>query len=177
MNDVVGRLCAAEDAPKVGDVEGDGVTENVWVDPTTHELKAWPEYFDAIADGRKLFELRKNDRNYRVGDNLKLKRWDPKTESYTGAEIEARVSYLVTGGSFGLPNDMCVMGLRILWVQDPEPAYDCHRCFEEIPNRKTFQSRMILCPTCGNKRCPRASDHRLTCTNSNEPGQPGSVYA
>ncbi len=51
--------------------------------------------------------------------------------------------------------------------------YDCHRCFEEnnaIPNR------MILCPDCGNKRCPRASDHRNNCTNSNEPGQPGSIY-
>lgn len=36
--------------------------------------------------------------------------------------------------------------------------------------------RMILCPTCGNKRCPKASDHNLACTNSNEPGQDGSVY-
>jgi hypothetical protein len=35
---------------------------------------------------------------------------------------------------------------------------------------------MLLCPTCGNKRCPHASDHELDCTNSNEPGQPGSVY-
>lgn len=35
---------------------------------------------------------------------------------------------------------------------------------------------MVLCPTCGNKRCPHASDHRLSCTNSNTPGQPGSVY-
>lgn len=32
MNDVVGRLCAAEDAPKVGDVEGDGVTEKSGVE-------------------------------------------------------------------------------------------------------------------------------------------------
>lgn len=37
--------------------------------------------------------------------------------------------------------------------------------------------RMILCPKCGNKRCPHATDHRLACTNSNEPGQPGSSYA
>jgi hypothetical protein len=37
-------------------------------------------------------------------------------------------------------------------------------------------SRMILCPTCGNKRCPHASDHTLACTGSNEPGQPGSAY-
>ena len=36
--------------------------------------------------------------------------------------------------------------------------------------------RMALCPTCGNKRCPKANDHRNTCTGSNEPGQPGSAY-
>lgn len=32
------------------------------------------------------------------------------------------------------------------------------------------------CEICGNKRCPHHSDHRLACTNSNEPGQPGSVF-
>lgn len=37
--------------------------------------------------------------------------------------------------------------------------------------------RMILCPECGNKRCPHASDHNLPCTGSNKSGQPGSVYA
>lgn len=37
--------------------------------------------------------------------------------------------------------------------------------------------RMVLCVTCGNKRCPHATDHRHECTNSNEPGQAGSCYA
>jgi hypothetical protein len=37
-------------------------------------------------------------------------------------------------------------------------------------------TRMIVCATCGNKRCPHANDHRNACTNSNEPGQPGSAY-
>lgn len=30
---------------------------------------------------------------------------------------------------------------------------------------------MVLCPVCGNKRCPRATNHRFACTGSNEPGQ------
>ena len=30
--------------------------------------------------------------------------------------------------------------------------------------------------TCGNKRCPKASDHRLACTGSNLSGQAGSIY-
>jgi hypothetical protein len=37
-------------------------------------------------------------------------------------------------------------------------------------------SMMVVCATCGNKRCPHATDHRHACTNSNEPGQVGSVY-
>ena len=36
--------------------------------------------------------------------------------------------------------------------------------------------RMALCPECGNKRCPKANNHRHACTGSNEPGQPGSAY-
>jgi hypothetical protein len=37
-------------------------------------------------------------------------------------------------------------------------------------------SRFIVCAVCGNKRCPHATDHRHDCTDSNEPGQAGSVY-
>lgn len=33
--------------------------------------------------------------------------------------------------------------------------------------------RMVLCPVCGNKRCPHATDHRYACTGSNEVGQGG----
>lgn len=59
----------------------------------------------------------------------------------------------------------------------------CHKCMASV--RVPFgdstvpyaMTRMILCPVCGNKRCPHASDHELACTGSNESGQPGSVYA
>lgn len=37
-------------------------------------------------------------------------------------------------------------------------------------------SRFVVCPECGNKRCPQANDHRNACTGSNEPGQEGSAY-
>ncbi|HHI0407256.1 TPA: hypothetical protein ACP4PI_000305 [Escherichia coli] len=36
--------------------------------------------------------------------------------------------------------------------------------------------RFVVCPECGNKRCPHAADHRHACTRSNEPGQEGSAY-
>ncbi|MGF4045750.1 hypothetical protein ACX800_09885 [Paenarthrobacter nitroguajacolicus] len=37
-------------------------------------------------------------------------------------------------------------------------------------------NRMIVCPECGNKRCPRATSHDEECTASNDPGQEGSRY-
>ena len=56
---------------------------------------------------------------------------------------------------------------------------DCRRCADGVTTADGLPltlSRMIVCPTCGNKRCPKASDHDHACTGSNEPGQPGSVY-
>lgn len=51
----------------------------------------------------------------------------------------------------------------------------CHKCWEDSkPSEPLYQ--MILCKVCGNKRCPKATDHENECTNSNEPGQEGSVY-
>lgn len=57
----------------------------------------------------------------------------------------------------------------------------CHKCIEEnnvkINGIFSLSSMiMILCPLCGNKRCPHASDHNFECTNSNKPDQKGSIY-
>lgn len=53
-----------------------------------------------------------------------------------------------------------------------QKSCDCAQC---IPN--TLGSmRMILCSACGNKRCPHATDHRYSCTKSNDIGQFGSAY-
>lgn len=52
------------------------------------------------------------------------------------------------------------------------PECSCHAC-----RPVTFaDSRFVVCPECGNKRCPHAIDHRNACTGSNEPGQEGSAY-
>jgi predicted RNase H-like HicB family nuclease len=53
-------------------------------------------------------------------------------------------------------------------------ACGCSKC---IDARGHVAFHMVTCATCGNKRCPHAADHDLACTNSNEPGQPGSNYA
>ena len=54
---------------------------------------------------------------------------------------------------------------------EKKPCY-CYACADT----KTRLTTMILCPNCGNKRCPKATDHNNACTNSNEVGQEGSRY-
>ena len=56
-------------------------------------------------------------------------------------------------------------------------CYNCNKDYTEPHSHIPYViTRMIVCPTCGNKRCPHSTDHNLACTDSNEPGQPGSRY-
>lgn len=58
-----------------------------------HELKTLPVFFDALAEGRKGFEIRRNDRGFRVGDLVCLREWQAEG-GYSGREIRRRVTYL-----------------------------------------------------------------------------------
>ncbi|VVJ56056.1 Uncharacterised protein [Klebsiella quasivariicola] len=60
------------------------------------------------------------------------------------------------------------------WIPVSERLPDCWclTCRPVVLN----DMRFVLCPDCGNKRCPRANDHRNACTGSNEPGQEGGAY-
>lgn len=81
----------------------------------THSLKTWPEYFEAILCGRKRFELRKNDRNYRVGDTLLLKEWDPNKKAFSGLWVRGVVTYILNSGEFmiAINSDYCIMSFRV----------------------------------------------------------------
>jgi len=50
--------------------------------PITHELKVAPEHYRDLADGKKNYEVRFNDRNFKVGDVLMLREFD--NGQYTG---------------------------------------------------------------------------------------------
>jgi hypothetical protein len=60
-----------------------------------HELKTWPEYFEAIVNGDKTFELRKDDRGFKVGDVLRLREWNPEKKFYSGRYVLVRVKYIL----------------------------------------------------------------------------------
>ena len=82
-----------------------------------HHLKAWPEFFDAGADGRKTFEVRRNDRGYREGDIITLLRYEPERGSFTMDEggrtinLSRRITYVLEGGQFGIEYGFVVLGL------------------------------------------------------------------
>lgn len=87
--------------------------------PATHELKTWPEYFQAVADGRKRFEIRFNDRGYKVGDTLLLREWHREQQQYTGRELRMKVTYLLSGAEFGLEPDRVVMSIASTLPAEP----------------------------------------------------------
>lgn len=51
-----------------------------------HELKCWPEYFQAVMSRDKTFECRINDRDFESGDFVILHEWSPETKEYTGQQ-------------------------------------------------------------------------------------------
>lgn len=57
-----------------------------------HELKILPSFYAPILSGDKTFEIRKNDRDFKVGDTLILKEWDG--EGFTGSAVSVQVTYL-----------------------------------------------------------------------------------
>lgn len=82
----------------------------------THDLKCWPAYFDATVRGDKPFEIRRDDRGFQKGDILNLIEYDPAklTEGSrrTGNVEQRLISYVLTGGQFGIEPGYVVLGLQ-----------------------------------------------------------------
>jgi len=86
---------------------------------TQHSLKVWPPYYQDILDYKKRFELRKKrDRNFQVGDTLRLAEFVPckafpdqisQKGEFTGRECLVEVLY-VLGGVF-LPEGYACMSI------------------------------------------------------------------
>ncbi len=85
-----------------------------------HLLKTDPEAFDAVAQGIKTYEIRFNDRDYQVEDELILLKtlstgkamkengWDP---FYTGDVVRAKVIHILSGPIYGLAEGWVIMSI------------------------------------------------------------------
>ena len=92
---------------------------------TEHRLKVNPDHFAAILDGTKTFEVRRDDRNFAVGDILWLREWVAPnsfegSSHYTGESLRAEVVFKQVGGEgYGVAAGHCVMQFE---VQAEEPT-------------------------------------------------------
>jgi hypothetical protein len=84
----------------------------------THVLKSWPEFFKAVAEGRKRHDLRRSrDRDFQVGDRLRLCEFDPVAEVYTGREQTVVVTYITSAerpcslSEDALHPDFCILSI------------------------------------------------------------------
>ena len=85
--------------------------ENVKRYSVEHELKCWTPFFNDIRFGLKRFEVRRSDRDFRVGDTLLLRELIHGFNVFTGAVIRVRITYCLNGGAFGIEEGFVVLGI------------------------------------------------------------------
>lgn len=76
-----------------------------------HKLKTWKEFFAMVLCGSKKFEVRKNDRDFKLLDELLLEEWDNEKQEYTGRMLHRRIDYILKGGQFGIEEGYVVLGI------------------------------------------------------------------
>jgi hypothetical protein len=60
-----------------------------------HFLKTVQPYFDEVWEGRKKFEVRNNDRDFKEGDYVYLQEFNPENNLYSGKEVRAIITYVL----------------------------------------------------------------------------------
>ena len=121
-----------------------------------HELKILPEYYDAVRRGDKRFEIRKDDRDYQVGDYLLLSECDDEGNLvYTDAgdgwqrhkTMCVKVLYILRNcPEYGLADGYCIMAIDSYKVGEREIAKafmdDNMRLLEEVARLRAEITKM-----------------------------------
>ena len=75
-----------------------------------HSLKILPEYFEQVISGNKTFEIRRNDRDFCVGDTLFLCEWKNDSHGYTGRITIRKISYIT---DYAQKENYVVLGMKL----------------------------------------------------------------
>lgn len=75
-----------------------------------HDIKIAATYYDDVVSGKKRFELRKNDRGYKVGESLNMLEF--KDGKFTGRTINADITYMLKDYT-GLAEGYCILGIEV----------------------------------------------------------------
>ena len=78
--------------------------------PMEHEVKISTEFFNDVASGKKPFEVRINDRDYRVDDTLRLKGYLLETKEYTGEMCIKKITYILDSPTY-MQQGFVILGL------------------------------------------------------------------
>ncbi|MFA6664898.1 MAG: DUF3850 domain-containing protein, partial [Lachnospiraceae bacterium] len=90
----------------------------------THDIKLAATWYNDVRSGKKKFELRKNDRDYKVGDKLIMHEVCDGME--TGRLIKAKIVYMLEEYK-GLEESYCILGTELL----PMPETDTSKAGQE----------------------------------------------
>lgn len=81
-----------------------------------HDLKVHAGVWHALERRVKTWEFRKNDRDFKVGDILLLRLYNPETKEYAEPKDRYRlireVTYVLYGPQFGIPEGYCIMSIE-----------------------------------------------------------------
>jgi len=59
-----------------------------------HVVKSWKQWFKDVITGARTSDIRRNDRDYAVGDYLSLNEFDPIKREYTGRMCMVEITYI-----------------------------------------------------------------------------------
>jgi hypothetical protein len=79
-----------------------------------HELKCESNYFIEQKNKNKSFEIRKNDRDFKIGDYILLSEVSTGERKYTGRHLMLRITFILFTGGFpeGLKQDYVILSTK-----------------------------------------------------------------
>lgn len=84
-----------------------------------HKMRLAVNFFDAVCNGEKNFELCKNDRGYKVGDILEMEEYGGGIK--TGRALKAVITYILENYT-GLEDGYCILAIEVLggfyWINN-----------------------------------------------------------
>ena len=113
----------------------------------THIIKLNKLYCDDVLNGNKTFEVRKNDRDYQVEDEIKFIPWDNGKEfDHPLKEKSFEITYILDNKEY-CKDDYVIFSFRLIaeWKEDGSwYFYKCSNCGHTEPYYV-----MVYCPVCG----------------------------
>lgn len=105
-----------------------------------HELKTDPDVFQAVIEKRKTCEVRRNDRNFAVGDTLLLRETaEPGAAMaagapliYTGRQVHCVVSHMLLGPEYGIPDGIAVLSIVFAERAPKRVGHKCCVCGTKV---------------------------------------------